>query len=47
MVALRDAHIDDALTLITTYEAYRGYLAIGEAIDHVAHRIWYSVLRAT
>jgi len=47
MVALKDAHIDDALTLITTYEAYRGYLAIGEAVDHVAHRIWYSVLRAT
>ncbi len=47
MVALRDAHIDDALILITTYEAYRSYLAIGEAIVHVSHRIWYSVLRAT
>ena len=47
MVALKDAHIDDALALITTYEAYRGYLAVGDAIAHVAHRIWYSMLRAT
>ena len=47
MVALKDAHIDDAFTLITTYEAYRGYVAVGEAIVHVAHRIWYAMLRAT
>ena len=47
MVALKDADIDDAFTLITTYEAYRGYVAVGEAIVHVAHRIWYAMLRAT
>jgi uncharacterized protein Yka (UPF0111/DUF47 family) len=47
IVALRDRGSDDTLSLVTTYEAYRSQLAISDAIVHVAHRIWYAVLKAT
>ena len=47
IVALRDRAADDTLSLVTTFEAYRSQLAISDAIVHVAHRIWYSVLKAT
>jgi hypothetical protein len=45
MVSLRDQPEDGALALITAYEAYGRYLAIGDAIVGVAHRIWYAVLK--
>ena len=45
MVSLRNQPEDGALALITAYEAYGRYLAIGDAIVGVAHRIWYAVLK--
>lgn len=45
MVSLRDQPEDGSLALITAYEAYGRYLAIGDAIVGVAHRIWYAVLK--
>lgn len=45
MVALREQREDGALSLLTAYEAYGRYLAIGDAIVKVAHRIWYAVLK--
>ena len=45
MVTLRDQPEGGALALITAYEAYGRYLAIGDAIVGVAHRIWYTVLK--
>jgi hypothetical protein len=47
IVSLRQQEHADALSLVTTFEAYRNQLAISDAIVHVAHRIWYSVLKAT
>ncbi len=47
IVALRTGPTSDALDLVTTFDAYRTQLAISDAIVHVAHRIWYSVLKAT
>ncbi len=45
MVALRNQPEERALALITAYEAYSRYLAIGDAVVGVAHRIWYAVLK--
>jgi uncharacterized protein Yka (UPF0111/DUF47 family) len=45
MVALRNQPDERALALITAYEAYSRYLAIGDAVVGVAHRIWYAVLK--
>jgi uncharacterized protein Yka (UPF0111/DUF47 family) len=45
MVVLRNQPEDGALALITAYEAYGRYLAIGDAMVGVAHRIWYAVLK--
>lgn len=47
IVSLRTGPPSDPLDLMTTFEAYRAQLAISDAIVHVAHRIWYSVLKAT
>jgi uncharacterized protein len=47
IVSLRDQQQADALSLVTTFEAYRNQLAISDAVVGVAHRIWYSVLKAT
>ncbi len=45
IVALRSEPAEEPLAIVTTYEAYRSLLAISDAIVHVAHRIWYSVLK--
>jgi uncharacterized protein Yka (UPF0111/DUF47 family) len=45
MVVLRNRPEGGALALMTAYEAYGRYLAIGDAIVGVAHRIWYAVLK--
>ena len=47
IVGLRDGTSADPLSIVTTYEAYRSLLAISDALVHVSHRIWYSVLKAT
>jgi uncharacterized protein Yka (UPF0111/DUF47 family) len=47
IVSLRDHEDEDALALVTRFATYRNQLAISDAIVHVAHRIWYSVLKAT
>ena len=47
IAALRNGSAADALELMTAFEAYRALLAISDALVHVAHRIWYSVLKAT
>jgi hypothetical protein len=47
VVALRTREEQDTLSLMTTFEAYRSQLVIADAVVHVAHRIWYSVLRST
>jgi uncharacterized protein Yka (UPF0111/DUF47 family) len=46
IVSLRDRCIDDSLSFMTALAAYRSQLAIADAITHVSHRIWYSVLRS-
>ncbi|HMK12405.1 MAG TPA: DUF47 family protein [Acidimicrobiales bacterium] len=47
IAALRNRSAADTLEIVTTFEAYRTLLAISDALVHVSHRIWYSVLKAT
>ncbi len=47
IAALRTDGDGSPLSVVTTYEAYRALLAISDALVHVAHRIWYSVLKST
>ena len=46
IVALRADGGESALSVVTTYEAYRTLLGIADALVHVAHRVWYSVLKS-
>lgn len=46
IVALKADGGESSLSVVTTYEAYRTLLAIADALVHVAHRVWYSVLKS-
>ena len=45
IASLRTDRAEDPLSVVTTYEAYRALLAISDGLVHVAHRIWYALLK--
>ncbi len=47
MAGLRSHDGGDPFDLIIRFEAYRSFLSVGEAIVHVAHRVWYSMLKSS